>query len=200
MTRMPHPGLLWTANLLVPGTGLVLLGRLATGVLFGVVWGLVLVTLVLVTLVWPDAATAERLVPAAVAAVAVYAGSQVVLYLRGRAAGAHLESDRRNDMFKKALIATLQGRLDDAEDACNTLLRADPDDVEATLHLGTLAAQRGRHEVAVRYLRRARYLDDAGRWDFEIGRELAALTGSGRSGAASAEARPQRGAEGPSGS
>ena len=175
MMRMPHPGLLWTANLLVPGTGLVLLGRLATGVLFGVVWGLVLVTLALVTLVWPDAATAERLVPAAVAAVAVYAGSQVVLYLRVRAAGAHLESDRRNDMFKKALIATLQGRLDDAEDACNTLLRAYPDDVEATLHLGTLAAQRGRHEAAVRHLRRARYLDDAGRWDFEIDRELAAL-------------------------
>ncbi|MBL7140120.1 MAG: hypothetical protein ISS74_04355, partial [Planctomycetes bacterium] len=48
-------------------------------------------------------------------------------------------------------------------------------DVEATLHLGVLAARSGRRAAAERYLRRARFLDDAGRWDFRIQRELAAM-------------------------
>lgn len=200
MTRVPHPALLWTANLLVPGTGLVLLGRLATGVLFGIVWGLALAALVLATLVWPDAFTTDRLITVIVVAVAVYAGSQVVLYLRWRAMGRHLKGDGRDDAFREALVATLQGRLDDAKAVCRALLRTDPDDVEATLHLGTLARRRGRRETALRYFRRARYLDDDGRWDFEIGREIAALTESGRSGAAPAEATSHGGADEPSGS
>jgi len=200
MTRMPHPALLWTANLLVPGTGLVLLGRLATGVLFGIMWGLVLAALVCATLVWPDAFATDRLGGVVAVAAAVYAGSQVVLYLRWRAIGRHLAGDGRDDAFREALVATLQGRLDDAKAVCRALLRVDPDDVEATLHLGTLARQRGRRETALRHLRRARYLDDDGRWDFEIGREIAALTGSGRSGAASAEAMSHGGADEPPGS
>ena len=175
MTRMPHRTLLWTANLLVPGTGLVLLGRLVLGVLLGVWWGLTLSGFVLATLVWPDGAGPIVAVLLAASAAAAYVLAQFLCYVRVRAAARHLESDRRDEMFKEALVATLQGRLDDAEAICKSLLRLDTDDVEATLHLGTLARHGGRREVAFRYLRRARYLDDAGRWDFEIGRELAAL-------------------------
>jgi len=175
MTRMPHRALLWTANLLVPGTGLVLLGRLVLGVLLGVWWGLTLSGFVLATLVWPDGAGPIVAVLLAASAAAAYVLAQFLCCVRRRAAARHLESDRRDEMFKEALVATLQGRLDDAEATCKSLLRLDTDDVEATLHLGTLARHGGRREVAFRYLRRARYLDDGGRWDFEIGRELAAL-------------------------
>ncbi|KPJ73380.1 MAG: hypothetical protein AMS14_06565 [Planctomycetes bacterium DG_20] len=199
MTAMPHPALLWTANLLVPGTGLVLLGRLATGVLFGLVWSVAVAALVVAWLVWPDAATADWRVLVVAATAVVYAGSQVVLYLRWRAIGRHLRSNQRDEVFKEALVATLQGRLDDAEAVCRALLRADPDDVEATLHLAALARDRGRREAALRHLRRARYLDDDGRWDFDIGREFAALNESARPGAAAPGATPYGAREEPPG-
>ena len=175
MTRLPHAALTWTANLLVPGAGLVLLGRLVLGILLGVWWGLAVSGLIVATLVWPDGAGTTVVVVFGVDVVAVYTLAQFLYYVRRRAAARHLESEARDEMFKAALVATLRGRLDDAEATCKSLLRLDPDDVEATLHLGTLARQRGRREAAFRYLRRARYLDDAGRWDFQIGRELAAL-------------------------
>ncbi|MBE3068849.1 MAG: tetratricopeptide repeat protein, partial [Planctomycetes bacterium] len=87
----------------------------------------------------------------------------------------HLASPARDDLFRAALEATLQGRLDDAEASCRRLLRLDPDDVEATLHLASLERLRGHAPAARRYLARTRYLDDDGRWDFQVGRELAAL-------------------------
>jgi hypothetical protein len=61
------------------------------------------------------------------------------------------------------------------------LLRADAGDVEATLQLAAIARRRGDAAAARRHLRRARYLDDDGRWDFQIGRELEAL-GRGQTG------------------
>jgi Flp pilus assembly protein TadD len=80
-----------------------------------------------------------------------------------------------DEEFKKALAAYLQGRYDEAETACKALLRQDPGDVEATLQLGAIARRRGRLAQARRHFRRARYLDDRGKWDSEIGRELAAF-------------------------
>jgi len=200
MTRMPHPAVLWMVNLLVPGAGLVLLGRLATGVLLGMVWGSALAALVVATLVWPDAVAAGRLVGVLAAAAVVYVGAQVVLYVRWRAAGQHVVSDQRDEAFREALVATLQGRLDDAEDLCRALLRADPDDVEATLHLAALARKRGRRGAALRCLRRARYLDEDGRWDFEIAREIAGLAESASPAAAPSEAAPHGASDEPPGS
>jgi len=175
MTRLPHPALTWTANLVVPGAGLVLLGRLVQGVVLGLWWTAATAVLVLATLVWPDGVTAKVTAVFAVNAAVAYGVAQWVHHVRRRTAARHLASPARDDLFREALEATLQGRLDDAEAACRRLLRLDPDDVEATLHLASLARRRGHVAAARRYLARTRYLDDDGRWDFQVGRELAAL-------------------------
>jgi hypothetical protein len=71
-------------------------------------------------------------------------------------------------------VAYLQGKLDESESISKALLSEDPDDVEAALQLGYIARRRGDLAAARLWLVRARYLDDEGKWDFEIDRELAA--------------------------
>jgi predicted Zn-dependent protease len=83
----------------------------------------------------------------------------------------------REEKFKEALVAYLQGRYDESQSLCRTLLRHDPDDVEATLQLAAVAARRGDAAGARCHLLRARYLDDEGVWDAHVERQLAAVSG-----------------------
>ncbi len=182
MDRLPHPALVWTANVLVPGSGLVLVGRLVAGGLLAVLWVSAVGVVLVGVLIWPDAASAAAVAPMGVTAGLLFAAAQGLLYVRGRQIRAYKVSDTRDEAFREVLAATLQGRLDDAEQACRALLARDPDDVEATLHLAWLACRRGRKGRAARLLRRARFLDDAGRWDFRIQREQAALAGRANPG------------------
>jgi len=171
MTRLPHPVLFWAANVLVPGAGMVLLGRMGRGVLLAALWGMSAAGCLLGQ-VW--SAPLVRVVGACLM-VWIFAISQVALLAGLRAARRRLADPARNDKFKEALAAYLRGRYDDSEAVCRDLLRADPDDVEAMLQLAAIARRRGDAAAARRYLGQARYLDDDGVWDFEIGRELAAL-------------------------
>ena len=174
MTRAERV-LAWVANLLVPGTGLVLAGRMALGVLTAVAWGLLAAALLVVCLVVPEEG-APRMAPLFAAAVVLqYGAVQLLLAARLRRMRALLASEARDAPFRSALAVYARGRLDEARAICKNLLRADPDDVEATLLLASIARRRGDARAARRHLRRARYLDDAGRWDFEIERELAAI-------------------------
>jgi tetratricopeptide (TPR) repeat protein len=175
MTRLPHAAALWAANLLVPGAGLVMLGRVVSGVVIGVLWGAMLAAVLLTGLVWRDPGRAHVLLYFLASAAALYAGAQVVLYARKRVLGNHLAGEARDTQFKAALVAYLAGRLDESEKTCKALLAIDPDDVEATLQLATIARRCGKAALARRLLARTRYLDDEGRWAFEIERELAAL-------------------------
>ncbi len=174
MSRLSvHRAAVWAANVLVPGSGLVLAGCLAEGVLWGGVWlglaGGYLLTVVL----RPEAGLLRA--GLAISALFWYLAGQTLLAYRLRQASRLSSDERRDRLFRRALEAYLQGRLDEAEELCGGLLAADPDDVEATLQLASIARRRGEAARARRLLRRARYLDDAGRWDFEIGRELEAL-------------------------
>ena len=173
MIRMPNAACAWTANVLVPGTGLVLMGRLVTGAVLALVWAASVVGLLMTGLVWVSGADPTVTLAFAACAAVVFAAAQAMLYVRRRAAARHLAGPARDSLFKEALTAGLQGRLDDAEAACRRLLRLDPDDVEATIELAVLARRRGRSDKARRLLRRARYLDDDGRCEFVITRELA---------------------------
>jgi len=175
MTRLPHPAALWTANLLVPGAGLVMLGRIVSGTVIGVLWGAALAAVLLAGFVWRDAGRTAVLLCFVASAVALYGGGQIVVYLRGQALANHLAGEARDAVFKAALVAYLAGRLDESEKICKDLLAIDRDDVEATLQLATIARRRGDTRAAHRYLARTRYLDDEGRWDFEVERELSAL-------------------------
>ena len=177
----------WTANLLVPGAGLILVGSMLTGVLAAAAWG-VAVSGLMVGLIWPALVWPNLCYGLAVAGAALYIWMQMALYVERRKAGRRLSDSSRDEKFKTILMAYLEGRYDEAESLCWQLLREDPDDVEACLQLATIDRRRGRLAVAHRGFRRARYLDAAGKWDNEISRELASLAppagGPGRPGTA----------------
>ena len=180
MQRLPHPAILWTANVLVPGSGLILIGRLATGAACAVLWTAAMGLLLLATLVWPDAASTAAVAALASASGLLFTAAQALVYLRDRALRRHRAEEAREAGFREVLAATLRGDVDAAADACRCLLARDPDDVEATLHLALLARRAGRTDEARRLLHRARFLDHTGRWDFQIERDLAAATPSGQ--------------------
>jgi predicted Zn-dependent protease len=138
---------------------------------------------IITALVHPAGGSPWLSVLTAAAPLVVYGAAQFALarHLRARRKSAQVPD--RDARFREALVAYVQGRLDESETACRELLRADPDDVEATLQLASIARRRNAPRLAKRHLARARYLDDAGRWDFEIERELAALAGEAGRGA-----------------
>ena len=173
MTRSSHRVIAWILNLLVPGTGWVLAGRMAAGIVVALMWGLAAGG-VLVGCIWPDMLGSPVRWVLGVAAAALYVVPQAALYGHLHAAGTQ-EGGGRDERFKAALAAYMAGRHDEAEAACKALLREDPDDVEAMLQLASVARRRGLLAEARRRFLRARYLDDRGRWDAEIGRELASI-------------------------
>ncbi|MCX5683613.1 MAG: tetratricopeptide repeat protein [Planctomycetota bacterium] len=175
MPRLPHPACVWTPNLLVPGAGEVLLGRIIVGTVRALVWACFASAAVYLVIFEP--ASDSRTVALCLACLAggVYVSSQASLALGYRKRRQWLQNRDRDEVYKAATAAYLQGRFDEAETLLARLLKADPDDVEATLQQAAIARRRGNDEAARSRLCRARYLDDAGRWDFEIGRELAAL-------------------------
>jgi len=175
MERMPHPAALWTANLLVPGLGLVLVGRVAAGAALALVWGATAALGLLGTLVWPGWGGPMGTAGPTTAAGLIYMGSQVLLAVRERALRRFREGEQRDVAFREVLEATLRGRLEEAEAGCRRLLALDPDEAAAALHLALVARRRGRSAEARRWLRRARFLDETGRWDAVIDRQWAAL-------------------------
>jgi tetratricopeptide (TPR) repeat protein len=181
MTRLPHPACVWAANLLAPGAGEVLIGRLWMGPIRATVWLLLVAAAGYHLIFQPAPDSRTTLLVMVGAAAALYLSGQVALWRWYRARRRWLQDPRRDEVFKAALVAFLQGRLDEAEGVCKELLRADAGDVEATLQLAAIARRRGDAAAARRHLRRARYLDDDGQWDFQIGRELEAL-GRGQTG------------------
>jgi len=175
MPRLPHPACVWASNLLVPGAGEVLLGRVVLGPVRALAWGCLAAAAAYEVIFAPDSYSLTAAICLGALAGGVYLSSQVMLALRYRTRRRWLQDRNRDEIFKAATAAYLQGRLDEAGSLLSRLLRADPDDVEATLQQAAIARRRGDAAAARNGLCRARYLDDEGRWDFEIGRELAAL-------------------------
>ena len=175
MNRCPaHPAWIGLAGFLLPGAGHVWVGFVASGAAVAVAWGLLAGGALVLEIF------------RAVAAVPPWEwalrGSAAIVYVAAQASlGFRLRAIRRagringDGLFLSALVAYLQDRLDESESICRELLASDPDDVEAFLQLAMIAQRRGDAATARQHLVRARYLDDAGRWDFEIERELSAL-------------------------
>ena len=175
MNRCPaHPAWIGLANLLVPGAGHVWVGFVASGAAVAVVWGLLAGGALALEIFRAGAAVSlwERFLGGSAAIVYVAAQASLGFRLRAIRRAGRIDGD---GLFRSALVAYLQNRLDESESICRELLASDPDDVEAFLQLAMIARRRGDAATARLHLVRARYLDDAVRWDFEIERELSAL-------------------------
>jgi tetratricopeptide (TPR) repeat protein len=183
MTRLPaHPVWIWLANLVLPGAGLVWVGFVGGGAALAVAWGLATGGALAGALFQAPARMPLAIWLLGGAAGVLYAAGQAWLALRLSAVRRAGRMDRDGE-YRAALAAFLQGRLDESDSICRRLLRADGDDVEAMLQLALVARKRGDVAAARTYLARARYVDDAGRWDFEIRRRLASLSSGPAPGA-----------------
>jgi len=175
MKRCPaHPAWIWVANLLLPGAGHVWVGFVASGAAVAVAWGLLAGGALVREIFRAGGAVSPLEWFLRSSAAIVYVAAQASLGFRLRAIRRAGRTDG-DGLFRSALVAYLQDRLDESESICRKLLATDPDDVEAFLQLAMIAQRRGDAATARQHLVRARYLDDAGRWDFEIERELSAL-------------------------
>jgi len=175
MNRCPaHPAWIGLANLLVPGAGHVWVGFVASGAAVAVAWGLLAGGALALEIFRAGGTVSSLEWFLCSSAAIVYVAAQVWLGFRLRAMR---RAGRRegDDLFRSALAAFLQDRLDESESICRELLASDPDDVEACLQLAMIARRRGDKASARAHLVRARYLDDAGRWDSQVERELSAL-------------------------
>ena len=175
MNRCPaHPAWIWLAGLLLPGAGHVGVGFVASGAAVAVAWGFLAGGALVREIFRAGGAVSPLEWFLCSSAAIVYVAAQASLGFRLRAIrrAGRIDGD---GLFRSALAAYLQDRLDESESICRELLASDPDDVEAFLQLAMIARRRGDAATARQHLVRARYLDDAGRWDFEIERELSAL-------------------------
>jgi len=175
MNRCPaHPAWIGLANLLLPGTGHVWVGFVASGAAVAVVWGILAGGALVLEIFRAGRPVSPLEWFLCSSAAIVYLAAQVWLGVRLRAIrrAGRIDGD---GLFRSALVAYLQDRMDESESICRELLASDPDDVEAFLQLAMIARHRGDAATARRHLVRARYLDDAGRWDSQIERELSAL-------------------------
>jgi tetratricopeptide (TPR) repeat protein len=186
MARLPNPAAVWTANMVVPGAGIALAGRMAAGAALAIAWGAAVAGLLL-GVIWPDAVGVAATIAFAVAVVGLHVAGQILLFLTLCAAARRVADDGRNERFKAALTAYLRGEYDESASISEGLLRDDPDDVEAAYQMGAIARRRGDAATAQKWFLRAQYLDDEGKWDFQIGRELEAL--AARPAASSADAK-----------
>ncbi|MCX5648982.1 MAG: tetratricopeptide repeat protein [Planctomycetota bacterium] len=178
MNRCPaHPVWIWVADLLLPGAGHVWVGFVKGGAAMAVAWGFLTGGALVLEIFRAGAAVSSWEWALRGSAAGVYVAAQASLGFRLRAIRRVGQTDR-DGRFCSALVAYLQDRLDESESVCRALLESDPDDVEAFFQLAMIARRRGDAATARRHLVRARYLDDAGRWDFEIEREMSALAGS----------------------
>jgi hypothetical protein len=172
--REAHPAWVWLANVLVPGTGLVLSNRVPFGAAWAAAWAAA-------TAVWLVAAVFQGgpggrawADVARVASPVLWLGGQVALGLWRHRRARLAAGDGADRLFAEAQTAYLRGDLDRAEALCRDLRRRDPDDVEALLQLAAVAMRRGDGARAGQLFARARFLDDAGVWDFEVERGLRA--------------------------
>ncbi len=80
-------------------------------------------------------------------------------------------------LYRDAMGLYLKGRWAEASGLLERLLDRDEADADALMLLGTLYARAGRDELARRAFRQCRQHDEAGKWAWEVGRELARLDG-----------------------
>ncbi|MDP6380545.1 MAG: hypothetical protein QF662_04285, partial [Phycisphaerae bacterium] len=112
----------------------------------------------------------------AIVAVAIYAFSQIQVagILRAQASGeVQQETDR---LYKQACVEYLSSRLPEARKNLQALLAINPDDTDAHMLMSRLTLAEGKSQSALRWLKRAHFLDTEGKWHLEFRRSWTAIS------------------------
>jgi tetratricopeptide (TPR) repeat protein len=124
------------------------------------------------SLVWSELLAPSVRTACWTAVVAIWGSSAALCYgwdrRRQCAGGQAVRAERR---FEEALGHYLQGNWFEAERALVGLLRHDPRDIDARLMVATLLRHTGRLDEAARQLDQLQRLEDARKWQWEIGCE-----------------------------
>lgn len=109
----------------------------------------------------------------ALCAMQAYALSEFLLFTYGRIArrGAR-HRQLRESLFRVAIVHFLRDELEQAQAVYRRLVRRDPWDLDAAVHLATVLARRGRSRAARAWFRSARSLDREGRYAELLQEEL----------------------------
>jgi hypothetical protein len=101
--------------------------------------------------------------------------------------GDDADGHNQQDLFIRAQSQYLRGHWVDAQMLLEQLIRRDPGDVEAQLLLASVHRRARRIDLSRRQLRQVQDCPGAGKWRFEIGRELAAIEEPSALGACTAQ-------------
>jgi hypothetical protein len=181
------------ASAVLPGIVQVLRGRIARGALLAVAYCACWQVLLVGVWLYPQQFPRWFLVAAACTAAAAWAGGMLwtALAMLRRADPAREQQIDRDLRTVVGLI--LQGAYDRGEQKLRAVLAADPECVAAWAHLGWLYQLSGSPRRGVRAYRRALWLDEEGRFEAEVRRELGRLrrrgTPEGAPGVAPTEGR-----------
>jgi tetratricopeptide (TPR) repeat protein len=99
------------------------------------------------------------------------------------AAAGDTDGQDDQDLFIRAQSQYLRGHWVEAQQLLEQLIRREPGDVEAQLLLASVYRRSHRIDLSRRQLRQVLDCPGAGKWRFEIGREIASLENSSASGA-----------------
>ena len=159
-----------------PGLPQICMRHEVAGLAIATCFAVLINTALVATFVWTEALAVEWLWAIWVSAAGLWLASALVTgwWLWRR----HPERFRQvNDqLYREALHEYLGGRWSEARWRLDRILSADQGDCDALIQLGTLCRHTGQTEDARRMLRRCRELDTAGKWRWEIDRELAYLS------------------------
>jgi len=171
----------WTAlllSLLMPGLGHTAIGRPARGMAVSLLFTVGVVLTVARASVVESPFLDNGFTVLLAATIMIYLVCQLFLL---RVLVRAVISDARpvkEDHLRAGLALVARGNSQAGEKELRRVLAIDPSDVEAHLNLAALFAQRGDARKARQHLKWCRRFDIDGKWDWEVGRELAALNGS----------------------
>lgn len=165
----------WIPSLIIPGSGQAVEGRLARAVVLFVAAAVGVDLFLLGKFVFSGEG-AQSLVQTGliVFGLAWFVGLGEMFYHHHTFDPRRLEEELLAHL-RKAVAYYLSGRYDEAESELKAMLRRSPDDVEAHLYLAGVYRHAGDRRRAVAEYRKVLALDDAGKWGWQVEREMREL-------------------------
>ena len=162
------------ANLLFPGTGLILVGRRRVGVVFALAFTAAVDAMFLSLLIGGRTCrTFVRTFACLAAVLWIWSLIRLALTIRFQRSPGFLE--QKENLFRDGIQHYLRNELAQARDAFTHLLQLDGDDADAHLYLGLVYRSLNQPARARASLRRCRRYDFQRRWRWEVQEQLKRL-------------------------